>query len=91
MTSAYYQIPVSQKSKKSTAFMTSDGQYEFNVLPFGLVNVLMLFQEVIMGLLLQLEHQRNITSYEGEVIIPLKTVDDRLVILNESGLTLRDW
>jgi len=42
-----------------------------------------------MGLLLQLEHQRNITSYEGEVIIPLKTVDDRLVILNESGLTLR--
>jgi len=49
-----------------------------------------------MDLLRQLEHQRNIISYVDEVIIPSKTVDEGLVILNEflqairsAGLTLR--
>jgi len=73
-----------------------DGLYEFNVMPFGLLNAPMVFQEVIMDLLRQLEHQRNIISYVDEVIIPSKTVDEGLVILNEflqairsAGLTLR--
>jgi len=62
MTSGYYQIPMGQESKKLTAFPTPDGLYEFNVMPFGLLNAPMVFQEVIMDLLRQLEHQRNIIS-----------------------------
>jgi len=96
MTSGYYQIPMGQESKKFTPFLTPDGLYEFNVMPFGLLNAPMVFQEVIMDLLRQLEHQRNIISYVDEVIIPSKTVDEGLVILNEflqairsAGLTLR--
>ena len=34
--SEYYQIPLSKESKKLTSFMTADGAYEFNVVPFGL-------------------------------------------------------
>jgi len=96
MTSGYYQIPMGQESKKFTAFLTSDGLYVFNVMPFGLLNAPMVHQEVIMDLLRQLEHQRNIISYVDEVIIPSKTVDEGLAILNKflqairsAGLTLR--
>ena len=39
--SGYYQIPLDEESKKYTAFNTSDGAYEFNVTPFGLMNVRM--------------------------------------------------
>ncbi|KMQ81403.1 retrovirus-like pol polyprotein [Lasius niger] len=38
MTSGYYQVPMDKKSKNLTAFMAPDGLYEFNVIPFGLVN-----------------------------------------------------
>jgi len=52
-------------------------------MPFGLLNAPMVFQEVIMDLLRQLEHLRYIISYVDEVLIPSKTVDEGLVILNE--------
>jgi len=54
-----YFTTLGQESKKFTAFLTADGLYEFNVMPFDLLNVPMVFQEVVMDLLRQLEHQRN--------------------------------
>jgi len=66
-TSGYYQISMGQESKKFTAFLTPDGLYEFNIMPFGLLSPPMVFEEV--------EHQRNIISYVDEVIIPSKTVE----------------
>ncbi|CAF1512760.1 unnamed protein product [Didymodactylos carnosus] len=34
----YWQISIDEHDKKKTAFVTTDGLYEFNVLPFGLSN-----------------------------------------------------
>ena len=31
----YYQIPIDEKSKRLTAFVTTEGQYEFNKMPLG--------------------------------------------------------
>lgn len=36
--SGYWQIPVHSMDKEKTAFVTPDGLYEFNVMPFGLCN-----------------------------------------------------
>ena len=33
----YWQIPVKEEDRAKTAFVTPDGQYEFKVLPFGMV------------------------------------------------------
>ncbi|XP_063894737.1 uncharacterized protein LOC135117976 [Helicoverpa armigera] len=37
LTSGYYQVPLSEKSRPLTSFVTPDGQYEFNRMPFGLI------------------------------------------------------
>jgi len=36
--SGYYQIPMAEESKGLTAFVTPNGQFEFNKMPFGLTN-----------------------------------------------------
>ena len=35
----YHQVPVKEEDRKKTAFITTDGLYHFNVLPFGLTKV----------------------------------------------------
>ena len=34
----YWQIPIAQKDRHKTAFVTSKGKYVFKVLPFGIAN-----------------------------------------------------
>ncbi|CAF1231754.1 unnamed protein product [Adineta ricciae] len=47
----YWQIPIAEEDKKKTAFITTDGLYEFNVLPFGLSNAPATFQRTINSVL----------------------------------------
>jgi hypothetical protein len=35
---AYYQVEIDKADKQKTAFITPDGFYEWNVMPFGLCN-----------------------------------------------------
>jgi len=39
LAAGYWQIKVQEGSQKKTAFVTHQGLYEFNVMPFGVVNV----------------------------------------------------
>jgi hypothetical protein len=43
----YWQIPIDEQDKKKTAFVTTDGLYEFNILPFGLSSAPASFQRII--------------------------------------------
>ena len=38
MSSAYWQVPLAETDRHKTAFSTTSGHYEFNVMPFGLSN-----------------------------------------------------
>jgi len=38
LTKGYWQIPLAEHDKCKSAFITAEGLYEFNVLPFGMVN-----------------------------------------------------
>ena len=45
--SGFYQIPINNKDKEKTAFITPFGLYQFNVLPMGLKNSPPTFQKVM--------------------------------------------
>jgi Reverse transcriptase (RNA-dependent DNA polymerase) len=59
---AYYNVQVSQKSKKYTAFTWEKGTYQFNVMPFGLKNAPSIFQRMMDNILASLK-MKNVHVY----------------------------
>lgn len=47
LASGYWQIPLGESSKEISAFITADGLYEYNVMPFGLCNAPPTFQRAM--------------------------------------------
>lgn len=91
----YHQIEVEESSKKFTAFVTTEGHYEYNRMPFGLVNAPSVFQEVMNKIAAKM-NPGEILVYLDDVIIPSKSVNEGLSrltkilkLLRESGLKLR--
>ena len=91
----YWQIPVEERDKEKTAFVTHAGLFEFNVLPFGLTNAPATFQrfmdKVFSGLKWQelLIYMDDITVHTAEIdqqITKLKEVFQRL---NEYSLVIQ--
>ncbi|CAF1236388.1 unnamed protein product [Didymodactylos carnosus] len=69
--SGYYQIPIQQRDKEKTAFVTQDGLYQFEVLSMGLMNAPPTFQRVM----------NNITGYKRWDYV-LVYLDDILIFSN---------
>ncbi|XP_065358763.1 uncharacterized protein LOC135952674 [Calliphora vicina] len=91
----YHQIKMDESSKQYTAFVTMQGHYEYNRMPFGLVNAPAVFQRVMNSLIAKM-NQGEVLAYLDDVIIPSKTVEEGLqrlekflCILDDAGLTLR--
>lgn len=94
LASGYYQIPLTEQSKKLTAFITPDGLYEFNRMPFGLSNAPATFQRTINQILGNARFQRAF-AYMDDIVIPSKDINEGFETLQEilkmfknSGLTL---
>lgn len=94
LASGYYQVPISEQSKHLTAFVTPDGQYEFNRMPFGLANAPAVFQRM-MNTLLGSARFGKATAYIDDVLIfgrdpseCLERLDEVLKIMEDANLTL---
>lgn len=95
MRMGYHQIEVDEKSRRYTAFVTHDGHFEYNRMPFGLVNAPAVFQNAMDNLCSKMP-SGEILVYLDDIVIPSKTVNEGLSRLDrfltlaaESGLTLR--
>ena len=54
--SDYYHISLMEEAKKTTAFVTADGKYQWNVVPFGLATAVSTFQYLMSKVLTSLNH-----------------------------------
>ncbi len=73
--SGYWQVPLNQNARKYTAFRTSQGLYQFRVLPFGLKNSPMTFvrlmNEVLRGYL-----DDFVRVYLDDIVVFSNTTDE---------------
>ena len=89
LASGYWQIPMDPASKFKAAFITHDGIYEFNRMPFGLRNAPMSFQ-MIMSQILRSLNWKRVLCYIDDILILSKTFDDHLCHLRQMFQRLRD-
>ncbi|CAK1597525.1 unnamed protein product [Parnassius mnemosyne] len=95
LASGYHQIAIAEQSREKTAFVTPDGQYEYNRVPFGLANAPAVFQRAIHKILNKTKIG-YIVIYMDDILIPSKSFKEGLErlgevlgILREAGLTLK--
>ena len=81
--SAFYQIPLDPETKHKSAFITHEGVFEFNRLPYGLKNAPMSFQmlmsEVLRGL-----NWKFVLCYIDDILLFSKTFEEHLEHLKPS-------
>jgi len=75
LTSAYWQILLTKRSRKYTTFLTIYGLYQFKVMPFGLVNVSAIFQR-FMNDVLRDYLRKFYLIYLNNIIIYSKSLKD---------------
>ena len=66
--SGYWQVEVKPEDREKTAFATSEGLYEFNVLPFGMCNGPATFQR-LMNILLAGIQWHSCLVYLDDIIV----------------------
>ena len=78
--SGCYHISLTEEAKKKTAFVTADGKYQWNVVPFGVATAVSTFQYLMSTVLTGLN---NFTfTYLDDVLVFSETYDDHLHQLN---------
>ena len=80
--SGYYHISLMEEAKKKTAFLTTDGKYQWNVVPFGLATAASTFQYLMSQVLTSLNH--FVFTYLVDVLIFSKSWEEHLQHLKHS-------
>src|SRR6266540_3385246 len=95
LASAYWQILLTKRSRKYTAFLTAYGLYQFKVIPFGLVNAPAIFQR-LMNDVLRDYLRKFCLVYLNDIIIYSKSLKDHkrhmrkvLQVIRSAGLKLK--
>ena len=86
LSKGYWQIPMEEESKKYATFVTHNGLYKFEVMPFGLINSAATFSRIMRILLHGLE---NVHNYIDDILIHTQTWEEHIAALNEVFRRLR--
>jgi hypothetical protein len=82
MASGFYQIPIKSNSIERTAFVTTEGQYEFLAVPFGVKNASSVFQRAIIQALGDVALSYAVV-YIDDVLIVAGTKEEAFIRLKE--------
>ncbi|GBN06510.1 Retrovirus-related Pol polyprotein from transposon 17.6 [Araneus ventricosus] len=92
--SGYWQIEVDRKAREKTAFVTSDGLYEFKVIPFGLCNDPATFERMMDTVLGGLKWNICLCCLDDIIVYAPNSQEHKLRLrkvlkcIQEAGLTL---
>ncbi|GFQ89354.1 retrovirus-related Pol polyprotein from transposon 297 [Trichonephila clavata] len=89
LSSGYWQIEVDEADLEKTAFITPEGLYEFNVMPFGLCNAPATFERMMDNLLRHIKWTMCL-CYLDDIIVFSETFDDHLQRLRSVLKCLQD-
>ena len=81
LASGYWQVPVHPASREKTAFITHQGLYEFQVMPFGLKNAPAVFQRLMQRVLHGLNPEEGpdfVSVYLDDVLVFSETLEEHL-------------
>ncbi|XP_037932572.1 uncharacterized protein K02A2.6-like [Teleopsis dalmanni] len=85
----YHQIEIEESSKQYTAFVTTDGHFEYNRMPFGMVNAPGVFQET-MDKIASSMGRGEVLIYLDDVIIPSKSIEEGIERLEKFLCLLKE-
>jgi len=77
LAAGYFQIPMDEKDKEKTAFITDSGLWQFNVMPFGLTNGPATFQRYMDAVMAGLKWN-ILLIYIDDCLVFSKTFEDHL-------------
>ncbi|XP_076638793.1 uncharacterized protein LOC143350658 [Colletes latitarsis] len=74
----FFHVAIKPESRKYTAFIVPDGQYEFLRVPFGLCNSPALFQKFINTVFRTLINEKVMLTYLDDLIVPSVDIESGL-------------
>ena len=82
--SGYWAIPISEEDKPKTAFSVPRGKFEFERMPFGLVNAQATFQRKIDVVVKKLKQEgfSGVEGYVDNILIHSKTQEEHLKLIS---------
>ena len=84
----YWQIPLTEKAKEISAFVTPSGLYQYNVVPFGMKNSGATFQRLMNRVV---EGLKGTVVYVDDICVFSSTWDDHIHQLNELFKRLEEY
>ena len=92
---AFWQIPLAEESKPASAFITANGLYHFNVMPFGLSSATQTFQRLMQRILQGIDFCRTycddivVFTMEDDWSLHLKHIEAVLQRIKNANLTIK--
>lgn len=86
--SGYWQIPLDEKSKEISAFITQDGLYQFTVLPFGVAGGPACFTKIVDLIMSDLKYD-TVLTYIDDIIVYSQTEDEHIQKLEKIFIRLQ--
>ncbi|XP_071501873.1 uncharacterized protein [Diadema antillarum] len=86
LTKGYWQVPLTERAKPLTAFVTPNGLYQFRTMPFGLINAPASFSRIMRQLLRGMECVHN---FIDDILVHTTTWEKHLKVLRELFKRLR--
>lgn len=81
--SAFWSIPLREKDRYKTAFVTQTGHYDWTCLPFGLKTSPAIFQRILRNILKKNDLDKFSVNYIDDILIFLKSFDEHIKHLNK--------